>query len=129
MVDSFSLSPQLVSGGEHKTKKILLKGTQHPSVERALKIVKEFFEQLCLIDQDILGSKESWSKVLSLIPDDDLRADCNKIMEAGKNGIDRWNKMKARIETYVKHEKPDNRKRKSTENLVEEIILQYTYPR
>ena len=118
-----------MSGGEHKTKKILLKGTQHPSVERALKIVKEFFEQLCLIDQDILGSKESWSKVLSLIPDDDLRADCNKIMEAGKNGIDRWNKMKARIETYIKHEKPDNRKRKSTENLVEEIILQYTYPR
>ena len=118
---------QLVSGGEHKTKKIQLRGHLHPSVDRALKIVLEFFEQLCLIDQDILGSKESWTKVLALIPDDDLRADCSKIMETGKNGIDRWNKMKIRVEHYLKVN--DFRKRKSTENLLSEIILQYTYPR
>ena len=56
---------QLVQGGEHKTKKIQLKGgfSPHPSVSRAYSIVKEDFEKLCLIDQDILGNKEAWTKV------------------------------------------------------------------
>jgi hypothetical protein len=45
-----------VSGGEHKTKKVVLKGDKvHPSVERAVKIIKESFQKLCLEDQDILG--------------------------------------------------------------------------
>jgi hypothetical protein len=48
-----------VSGGEHKTKKVVLKGDKvHPSVERAVKIIKESFQKLCLEDQDILGKKE-----------------------------------------------------------------------
>jgi hypothetical protein len=47
-----------VSGGEHKTKKVLLKGDRvHPSVERAVKIIKESFQKLCLEDQDILGKE------------------------------------------------------------------------
>jgi predicted Rossmann fold nucleotide-binding protein DprA/Smf involved in DNA uptake len=51
---------QVVSGGEHKTKKVVLKGDRvHPSVERAVKIIKESFQKLCLEDQDILG-KLSW---------------------------------------------------------------------
>jgi hypothetical protein len=56
-----------VSGGEHKTKKVVLKGDKvHPSVERAVKIIKESFQKLCLEDQDILGKstvKESIQKL------------------------------------------------------------------
>jgi hypothetical protein len=35
---------------------VVLKGDKvHPSVERAVKIIKESFQKLCLEDQDILG--------------------------------------------------------------------------
>ena len=55
---------QVVSGGEHKTKKVLLRGQNvHPSIKRASEIIKHDFEKLCLVDQDILGNKESWTKV------------------------------------------------------------------
>ena len=45
----------MVSGGEHKTKKVMIKGSVHPSVSRARDIITDYFENLCLTDQDILG--------------------------------------------------------------------------
>jgi len=102
---------QVVSGGEHKTKKVTLRGTSvHPSVHRASEIVKKDFEKLCLIDQDILGSKDSWTKVLALIPDDDLKSKCTELMEKGKDGIDRWNKLRDTCMQYTR-EKPLKRKK------------------
>ena len=118
---------QVVSGGEHKTKKVMIKGSVHPSVARARDIITDYFENLCLIDQDILGSKESWTKVLALIPDDNLRADCEKICETGKNGIDRWNKMMIRTRHYT--ESSDFKKRRFSEHVMIEIMLQFAYPR
>jgi len=118
---------QVVSGGEHKTKKVMIKGSVHPSVGRARDIITDYFENLCLIDQDILGSKESWTKVLALIPDDNLRADCEKICETGKNGIDRWNKMMIRTRHYT--ESSDFKKRRFSEHVMTEIMLQFAYPR
>ncbi len=45
-------------------KKVYLKGMQiHPSIERALEIIKKSFTKLCLEGQDILGTKEKWEKV------------------------------------------------------------------
>ena len=115
---------QLVSGGEHKTKKVILKGSVHPSVERAKIIIEQYFPQLCLIDQDILGNKDNWSKVLALVNDDDLKADFTKICETGKNSEDRWNKMKTRFEQYR-----NSGKTKRIDNLMEEIMIQFAYPR
>ena len=45
----------MVSGCEHKTKKVMIKGSVHPSVSRARDIITDYFENLCLTDQDILG--------------------------------------------------------------------------
>jgi len=115
---------QLVSGGEHKTKKVILKGSVHPSVERAKIIIEQYFPQLCLIDQDILGNKDNWNKVLALVNDDDLKADFTKICETGKNSEDRWNKMKTRFEQYR-----NSGKTKRIDNLMEEIMIQFAYPR
>ena len=38
-------------------RKVNLKGENgiHPSVDRAVEIIKENFQKLCLVDQDILG--------------------------------------------------------------------------
>lgn len=53
---------QLVSGGDQVTRKVNLKGENgvHPSVERAVKIIKDEFQQICLEDQDILGKHKVW---------------------------------------------------------------------
>ena len=136
---------QLVQGGEHKTKKIQLKGgfSPHPSVSRAYSIVKEDFEKLCLIDQDILGNKEAWTKVnrfsiwvhkvsvflkvLALIPDYELRAACEKKMESCKNSVDRWNTIFVIHKQFIDNK--DDKKRKSVEHLKIEIVLQMAYPR
>jgi len=115
---------QLVSGGEHKTKKVVLRGARHPSVERAKNVIEQYFRQLCLKDQDILGNKENWTKVLALVNDDDLKADFTKICETGKSSEDRWDKMVARVDHYR-----NGAKKKRIENIVEEIMIQFAYPR
>ena len=65
--------------------------------------------------------------MLALIPDDNLRADCEKICETGKNGIDRWNKMMIRTRHYT--ESSDFKKRRFSEHVMTEIMLQFAYPR
>jgi len=119
---------QVVSGGERKTKKVNLTGIKvHPSIERASNIIKESFERLCLIDQDILGNKEQWTKVLSLIPDEDLRGDCAESMDKAKTSVERWNIIHKKVTNFVASR--DFKKRKSNHYLMMEIMLQYAYPR
>ena len=103
----------MVSGGEHKTKKVLLRNDRvHPSITRAIDIIKKDWEQLCLRDQDILGNPKQWSKVLALIGDDDLRGDLEGRMEKEKNGVARWNMMVPRIQDYVDRKNWKDRKSK-----------------
>jgi len=119
---------QVVSGGEHKTKKVLLRNDRvHPSVTRAVNIIKKDFEKLCLIDQDILGNPTQWNKVLALIGDEDLRADLASKMEKKKNSVERWNLLRETTLGYVKA-KPW-KQRKTSDNILSEIMLQFTYPR
>ena len=118
----------MVSGGEHKTKKVLLRNDRvHPSITRAVEIIKKDWEQLCLRDQDILGSPKQWNKVLALIGDDDLRSDLEGKMEKEKNGVARWNMMVPRIQDYV--DRKNWKDRKTSTNVLQEIMLQFAYPR
>ena len=118
----------MVSGGEHKTKKVLLRNDRvHPSITRAIDIIKKDWEQLCLRDQDILGNPKQWTKVLALIGDDDLRGDLEGRMEKEKNGVARWNMMVPRIQDYV--DRKNWKDRKTSTNVLQEIMLQFAYPR
>ena len=118
----------MVSGGEHKTKKVLLRNDRvHPSITRAVDIIKKDWEQLCLRDQDILGNAKQWSKVLALIGDDDLRGDLEGKMEKEKDGVARWNMMRQRILDYVNSR--NWKERKTSSNVLSEIMLQFAYPR
>ena len=73
---------------------------QNSYYEKSLKICKSWFEivfssgRFCIHNymiQSILctGNKERWTKVLALIPDDDLRQEIEKSMEHCKSGVDR----------------------------------------
>lgn len=39
---------------------------------RSVSVVEKYFEAYALVGQDILGSPESWEKVLALVPEDIL---------------------------------------------------------
>ncbi len=105
---------QILTGGDSKTKKVNLKGNAvHPSIKKALEIVKKQFNQVCLEGQDILGTPERWQKVLALIPDEKIRKQCEDSFPTKKNSAERWSVLTSCVK----------------ENTVKEIMLQFIYPR
>ncbi|XP_023341373.1 DNA primase small subunit [Eurytemora carolleeae] len=119
---------QLVSGGDQTTRKVNLKGEMgvHPSVERAVNIIKKNFQKLCLEDQDILGNGR-WNKVVDIISDNDLKDDILSSMESCSTSIQRWNVLSGKVRDYVNAK--DWKKRKTTKAVLQEIMLQFAYPR
>ncbi|XP_070570137.1 DNA primase small subunit-like [Ptychodera flava] len=114
----------LVKGGENQVKKVTLHDPLHPSVMRAYNIIHPHFEDLALDKQDILGCKESWEKVLALVPDIELREQLQKDMLEGSNSTERWEKLKKRVKKEVERKSC----RKST-MCIQDIMFQYCYPR
>uniref|UniRef100_A0A3B5QW99 DNA primase n=1 Tax=Xiphophorus maculatus TaxID=8083 RepID=A0A3B5QW99_XIPMA len=62
----------LIKGGEETVKKVMLTDPIHPFIRESLEVVKHYFPQYALQDQNILGRKESEEKVLALVPEDIL---------------------------------------------------------
>ena len=118
---------QVLTGGDAKTKKVTLRNEVHPSVAQSLDIIKAHFEKLCLRDQDILGDESRWTKVLALIPDEDLRQDVAALMPKNKTSVERWNAMNKRLLSFLSYEKKPSHK--TTHNILNEIMLQFAYPR
>jgi len=63
---------------------VLLKSQLHPSLRKAYKILEKNFDKMILQDMDALGSLESASKMLALIPDDETRKSLMSKWENGK---------------------------------------------
>lgn len=116
---------QLVKGGEDTTKKVSLPLKLHPSIKRAETIVKKYFSEVVLEEQDMLGTPERWKKFLKLIPDQGLQDTLDRLMQQCSNSSQRWNIIQSEVTKAInKGDKKSLRK-----NLLTEIILQYTYPR
>ena len=45
------------------------------SYRKSINIIKKYFEDYALVDQDILENKESWDKILALVPENILSQD------------------------------------------------------
>ncbi|KAJ8359413.1 hypothetical protein SKAU_G00159380 [Synaphobranchus kaupii] len=120
----------LVKGGEETLKKVQLSDPIHPFVKESLAVVEHYFPQYALVEQDILGNKESADKVLALLPDDILntkptaqvRKDLTTFFQSERNPTKRWDRLKA----LVHQKRTSSKKAVHTEK---EIMLQYCYPR
>lgn len=116
----------LVKGGENQNKKISLDtSTLHPFISHSLEIVKARFDDYAVRKQDFLGDEEKQKKVLSLITDEKsrslLEANFQKEFHADVSKT-AWDVMKQFLE--------DNKnKSKGSKYVLEEIMLQYCYPR
>jgi DNA primase small subunit len=123
----------LIKGGESQVKKVVLPPSyMHPSIQRAISIIDDEFKAYAIDKQDFLGDEEKRTKVLSLIPDDEL---CKDIVEfLGKFSDEKLNSnncWQAICEHHTLHIKSENSKKdvKKPIRVLDEIKLQYCYPR
>ena len=63
---------------------------------------------------------------MALIPDNELREVLSENMPKHKNSIDRWNMMNSQVNGFLTKRK---NKTKTTQNILNEIMLQFAYPR
>merc|ERR1712018_910547 len=105
----------ILTGGDAKSKKINLKSdvSLHPSIQKSLDIINSKFDNLCIKDQDILGTPELWQKVLALINDESIRSKLHETFPSKKNSEERWQVLK----TFA------------SDVTLNEIKLQFAYPR
>ncbi|XP_048779196.2 DNA primase small subunit-like isoform X2 [Ostrea edulis] len=116
----------LVKGGEHQNKKVSLDTpTLHPFISQSLEIIKDRFDDYAVKKQEFLGDEERQKKVLSLITEEKLRSPLEKNFEQEFQGAvskTAWDVMKK----FINAEKSQY---KGCKYVLEEIMLQYCYPR
>ncbi|XP_065510546.1 DNA primase small subunit isoform X2 [Caloenas nicobarica] len=87
----------LVKGGAETVKKVNLCDPIHPFIRRSVGVVEKYFKAYALVGQDILGSPESWDKVLALVPDEHrevLQSEFSK----KRDSVQRWGLLKGHME-------------------------------
>lgn len=95
----------------------------HPFVRKSINIIKKYFEEYALVDQDILENKESWDKILALVPEA-IHEDLQKNFQKSHSSLQRWEYLK-RVASTNQNIKND----KCGPWLEWEIMLQYCFPR
>ncbi|KAK1151312.1 DNA primase small subunit isoform X1 [Acipenser oxyrinchus oxyrinchus] len=116
-----------VKGGEEAIKKVQLSDPIHPFIKESLKVLEHYFEDYALVNQDILGSKESIDKVLALLPEDILFKGSpldllqNDFLKV-KTAAQRWEYLKKRV-----HQMQGSLKKAVYGDW--DIMFQYCYPR
>jgi len=114
---------EVIKGSDQQSKKVNLPTNLHPSLSEAENIVREYFPKLILEDMNIFDKKKEYSKLLDIIPDDEIKAKLSKSWETSDNSPEyKWNELSIEVEGKEK-------KKKELKNLVRDIIFQYTYPR
>ncbi|XP_028577264.2 DNA primase small subunit [Podarcis muralis] len=111
----------LVKGGEETIKKVTLPDNIHPFISESLNVVKRYFREYALVEQDILGSKESYEKVLALVPET-VRKELLQEFTKKHDSVKRWELLTKALERHSSTLK----KMAHTES---EIMLQYCFPR
>ncbi|XP_060750299.1 DNA primase small subunit [Tachysurus vachellii] len=114
----------LVKGGEETVKKVVLSDPIHPFISQSLHVVEYYFPQYAIVEQDLLGSKTSVDKVLSLLPED-VRKELLNTYQTEKNPMKRWEQLRTAVHQHQKR----TTSKKGAQYFDKEIMLQYCYPR
>uniref|UniRef100_A0A9L0T7Q9 DNA primase n=1 Tax=Equus caballus TaxID=9796 RepID=A0A9L0T7Q9_HORSE len=114
----------LVKGGQDVKKKVHLSENVHPFVRKSISIIKKYFEGYALVGQDILENKESWDKILALVPET-MHNDLQQNFQKHHSSLQRWEYLKKAASQC-----PSNIKNEKCGPWLEwEIMLQYCFPR
>ncbi|KJE93432.1 primase polypeptide 1 [Capsaspora owczarzaki ATCC 30864] len=118
----------VVKGSEKNAKKVALTNPLHPSLQKSLDIIEEYWEPVILGDQDILRSPAHIDRVLATIPDEDnarMRQALRNEWNTHPNGTsqERWKQLVQEVYLSVKAGKS------YLKSTVPEIMFQFAYPR
>ncbi|KAG8830582.1 hypothetical protein FRC17_004686 [Serendipita sp. 399] len=131
---------EVVKGGKEMTKKVNIRlGTNPlpPSIGASLETLSEqYFIPVILEDQDCFASKEGWQTLLDLIPDREVVGNLRQKWEEEEDSARRpkgsqsrsearWDDLRKEIKAIQK----GTPRRVTLTSAMEDIILQYTYPR
>ncbi|KAI0066789.1 prim-pol domain-containing protein [Artomyces pyxidatus] len=121
----------VVQGGKEQHKKVNVRvGTRDlpPSVQAALEPLVDIFSDLILADQDCFKSDDGWEELLKLIPDATIAKELRKkwLAEEDRSSQEKWDDLKEAVKEHTDKKTPERAKMKAA---LEDIILQYTYPR
>ncbi|XP_042554723.1 DNA primase small subunit isoform X2 [Dipodomys spectabilis] len=84
----------VVKGGQDVKKKVHLSEKIHPFVRKSINIIKKYFEEYALVDQNILENKESWDKVLALVPEKSIHDELQGEFQKSHSSLQRWEQLK-----------------------------------
>ncbi|KAI9370137.1 hypothetical protein BJX61DRAFT_516443 [Aspergillus egyptiacus] len=117
----------LVRGGTQSGKRVNLKRPLHPHMSRSLEILKPYFAQTTLVDQDTFASPEQAQRLLSLLPDKGLNESLRKKWESApdRSSTNKW----ADIDALAKTGKSSTLNPTALRDAKQDILLEYTYPR
>lgn len=123
---------RVYKGGENSLKKVSLTGSVlHPFLARSYTdVLRVFFEEKLLCNQQLLSSDERYQRILEVIPDESVVAELhdkwqgNRRSSSSKQDINvaRWDQLKQTLQS-------GKQKVQGLRRCVEEIIFSYTYPR
>uniref|UniRef100_A0A8C3JS94 DNA primase n=1 Tax=Calidris pygmaea TaxID=425635 RepID=A0A8C3JS94_9CHAR len=115
----------LVKGGAETVKKVNISEPVHPFIRRSVSVVEKYFEAYALVGQDILGTPESWEKVLALVPEEHREPLRGEFLKK-RDSVQRWELLKGRMERTRRNVGSG----KSPVCYADwEIMLQYCFPR
>ncbi|ESN95157.1 hypothetical protein HELRODRAFT_102735 [Helobdella robusta] len=134
----------LVKGGENQVKKVNLSSLSlHPHIQESLSILNDrFFEDYAICKQNFLNDDSKMLKMMKMLPDD-LQTMIKKFLDqqdpSKLNSKNRWealkihaDKKRSQLIDLSNEKKPPKDIREQLRkhsHLVEEIKLQYCYPR
>uniref|UniRef100_A0A2K5PHS1 DNA primase n=1 Tax=Cebus imitator TaxID=2715852 RepID=A0A2K5PHS1_CEBIM len=114
----------LVKGGQDVKKKVHLSEKIHPFIRKSINIINKYFEEYALVNQDILENKESWDKILALVPET-IHDELQQNFQKSHSSLQRWEHLKKAASKCQNNIKND----KCGPWLEWEIMLQYCFPR
>ncbi|WVQ79375.1 hypothetical protein IAT38_001472 [Cryptococcus sp. DSM 104549] len=125
---------EVVKGGKEQAKKVNVRGANgelplHPSLTSAVNILGAEFARICLYDQNCFGTQQGWESLLAILPADrkiggELRAKWKNGSESSSE--DKWNDL---LDLRNQLKDSDQNASVKLHRAMEDIILQYTYPR
>lgn len=118
---------EVLKGGVQGGKRVNLKRPLHPHLVRSLEILKPYFQQSILVDQEPFFSQAGQDRLLQLLPDKSLNEALRKKWASSPDrpSTRKWADIDALAATGIS-------KTLDTKALMEakqDILLEYTYPR
>ena len=144
---------EVIKGGKDVAKKVNVRlgagkggpGTLPPSIKVALDPLAARFLNLVLMDQNCFGSEKGYEDLLKLIPDRNVVNELRDKWESDpdRHSTDKWNDFKAEVKKFEKGSAQRVSSCQMSRSIalredwsqilltaaMEDIILQYTYPR